>query len=387
MIINRKRYPIIALNFMFDTQNHEFVMNILDTYYMNISTLSRDYFNSIVNDIKQDLINFDFTQNSVINIIKPNNYLVLYKESDGYICYSQNTGICKFKLEYIKNNIKEFKNVSIKGKGLTAKFGKIYIIPNRIKLMLEMEIFNAKAKALGAIALKYDINISDKLIITGILDGYNEYNQLIIPNIAHAVAEQAFSNCYNIEKVIIGNNVEAIYSNAFSYCKNLKQLILGKNLIVIDNNAFLRCNSLEIVKWNEKLEHIGPYAFCDTNIRELKLGSNVNIIHGYAFSLCKNLRIIDLSKTKLKIFEEGTLRNTTLTHLILPGSIQFINFSKFPELDSIEKLYIPYNKDIEFIGGDISSERNIRIYLEECVLRYKLSEIPIDKLKEIYNKT
>ena len=115
-----------------------------------------------------------------------------------------------------------------------------------------------------------------------------------------AVAEDAFKNQKNLEKVIIGANVTDIEEKAFYGCKNLKTVTLGKDVKVISESAFSGCNNLNKVVLNNNLAAIDDKAFYKcTKLTNITIPSKVKVIGEGAFYGCKNLKKITIKTTKL----------------------------------------------------------------------------------------
>ena len=71
-----------------------------------------------------------------------------------------------------------------------------------------------------------DIRIRSKITSVVIADGVT------------SVGQNAFGNCYSLEKVIVGNSVKTIKNSAFSDCGMLKEIRLGNKIESIGNHAF-----------------------------------------------------------------------------------------------------------------------------------------------------
>jgi len=90
-----------------------------------------------------------------------------------------------------------------------------------------------------------------------------------------SIANSAFENNKNLQKVKIGKNVKVIGKNAFKGCKKLKNVKVGKKVSVIGANAFSKCKSLSIITIPAKATKIGGRAFYKcSNLRYILVKTN-----------------------------------------------------------------------------------------------------------------
>ena len=76
-----------------------------------------------------------------------------------------------------------------------------------------------------------------------------------------AIADEAFSGCYNITSVVIPDGVTTIGKNAFTDCDELTSLLIGDGVTTIKNYAFYYCTSLTSVTMGDGVTTIGESAF------------------------------------------------------------------------------------------------------------------------------
>jgi len=101
------------------------------------------------------------------------------------------------------------------------------------------------------------------------------------------IGNNAFTNCYNMEKVVFGSELEKIGDNAFRNCYNLKEVALGPNLEEIGGSAFSGCKNLERVVLGPKLEKIGLGTFWGAEkLTSIELPKSLKIIDSHAFLSC-----------------------------------------------------------------------------------------------------
>jgi len=86
-----------------------------------------------------------------------------------------------------------------------------------------------------------------------------------------------FNQCENLESVVFGehSNITNLGDCAFQRCISLKSITLPDNLEVIEEDAFRNCYALERVDCNKKLMTIGDCAFQDyPKLEDFQLASS-----------------------------------------------------------------------------------------------------------------
>lgn len=215
-------------------------------------------------------------------------------------------------------------------------------------------------------------------------------------------------NCNALKELVIENtdNITLIGSSALDCCYALERFTIPKNVIEIGSRAFALCrfNSIEIP---EKVETIGAYAFfkCN-NIKSVVIPDSVTSIGDYAFSGCTNLKDVKFPSTFYSIGEgafdetqytgteddfvitedgdlvqyrgnntevvvpEGVSRigsafagNKSITSIILPDSLLYIEENAFKGCSSLTKIILPdsleYISENSFNGCSSLTEINL----------------------------
>ena len=68
-----------------------------------------------------------------------------------------------------------------------------------------------------------------------------------IPNSVTSIENEAFLNCYYLEKIVIPSSISRIEANTFALCQNLKNIEIPQSVTYIDQNAFNGADSLESI--------------------------------------------------------------------------------------------------------------------------------------------
>ena len=105
-----------------------------------------------------------------------------------------------------------------------------------------------------------------------------------------------------IQKVEIGNGVTSIANNAFSECYNLTSAKIPEGITSIPENCFSRCVSLTSVNIPESVTSIGNYAFqyCG-KLASAKIPEGVTSIGSYTFRYCIGLASVNIPESVTNI--------------------------------------------------------------------------------------
>ncbi|MBR1531736.1 MAG: leucine-rich repeat domain-containing protein [Eubacterium sp.] len=118
-----------------------------------------------------------------------------------------------------------------------------------------------------------------------------------INNNTKRIAEYAFYNNQDIEKVVLSEALEYIDDYAFSGCTSLKEVTKSESLLSIGEGAFEGCTSLKEVTSSESLLSIGDHSFKNcTSLETFGLPDTIQTIGQQAF-LYSGLRYITLPRT------------------------------------------------------------------------------------------
>ncbi len=108
-----------------------------------------------------------------------------------------------------------------------------------------------------------------------------------------SIAENAFNNCLNIEKITLPNSITKIGVSAFLNCK-FKKIIIPSSVEKIEASVFSNCENLEevIIEENSKLSSIDTLAFFNNkNLKKIIIPSSVKNMGFGIFYKCPNLTI------------------------------------------------------------------------------------------------
>ena len=177
---------------------------------------------------------------------------------------------------------------------------------------------------------------SDGYIITdNVLIAYTGAdNDIEIPDGVEEIAEGAFQNNTEIERVKLPKTLSKIGSYAFSGCTGLKTIEFGGNEAAIEDHAFNNCSALTgEIKFSENLTEIKSYAFagCSKLEGDLRIPGSVTTVSEYAFNNCASLNgIMELGNGITTIEKNAFAGCSKLTgDLVIPDSVTEIGRSAF----------------------------------------------------------
>ena len=155
-----------------------------------------------------------------------------------------------------------------------------------------------------------------------------------LPESLTVIGEEAFSGCSSIESLDIPKYVSTIYSGAFKNCSSLKNIKLGNGITLLSYKVFENCTSLTEITIPKNV----------TNDRD----NDYTSYYGNWFFGCTSLKKV--------IFEEGTttilreaLANSYVKQVVLPDSVENINYKAFSNCLNLTSIKIPQN--LKYLGN------------------------------------
>lgn len=139
----------------------------------------------------------------------------------------------------------------------------------------------------------YEISDNGEYVI---ITGYSEeFPKISIPTEIEGlpvteIAQNAFTNNYDIYTVILPETVTVIGEGAFRNCRSLTAVTLPSSLTALPDDCFRDCRVLKTVVLPETLTSIGDFCFqgC-TKLGKLRIPQAVTNIGYDAFMFCENL--------------------------------------------------------------------------------------------------
>lgn len=156
-----------------------------------------------------------------------------------------------------------------------------------------------------------------------------------------------------IPNVIRGRHIIGIAESAFKDCQNINKVVIAEGIKYIKDFAFMNCKSLKALQLPSTLEEIGAHAIQGAAISEAYIPESVTEIGEYAFSGCPFLKSIDIPET-IKIIPKGLLMACqALESVYLPDDLTAIEESAFKNCISLRDIILP--EEVEEIGSSAFS--------------------------------
>lgn len=170
---------------------------------------------------------------------------------------------------------------------------------------------------------------------------YNQGNEpkIILPSTLTAINDMAFEGCTWIKELALPYGLASIGTEAFEGCVGLTGMEIPDSVTVLGKGAFHMCTGLETVKLSNSL-------------RELQAGT-----YG-TFEGCSNLRYIRVPEGVRSIGANSFKDCTNIEYILLPFSMRTgsIDFSAFENCPNLAAIYVPTDKDIDYVNGITDSD-------------------------------
>jgi len=127
----------------------------------------------------------------------------------------------------------------------------------------------------------------------------------------------------------------------------------ASDLVSIPNDYFRDCTSLTSVILNSGITSIGTYAFVNTNLVSIIIPETVNQINYRAFFELTSLTTVEFAESSiLTSIGVGAFYNATnLTEITLPASLTQISSNAFSGCTSLSAVYLPEDNQLQTIGS------------------------------------
>lgn len=165
--------------------------------------------------------------------------------------------------------------------------------------------------------------------------------EIYIPKSVKEIGYQAFFYCKKLTKAIIDGEIEKTPRSLFSQCSALTEVTLPQTLKILDYEAFYKCTALENVELPASLTTIGEGAFENTSVTKLIIPAKVEFIDKLAFV---DSEIDELTcegpaaDAHLQSFTEEQKKNVTVkVHDVdIDSYLDHVVWSQFKHIISIE---------------------------------------------------
>eukprot|EP00041_Stephanoeca_diplocostata_P033153 m.1086978 g.1086978 ORF g.1086978 m.1086978 type:complete len:1024 (-) comp24282_c0_seq1:196-3267(-) len=223
--------------------------------------------------------------------------------------------------------------------------------------------------------------------------------KIVIPDSATYVGYAAFGDCTGLVTVELGSSVATIGTKAFTGCTQLSSITFPDSVGVLQPFCFQYCSSLSEVYIPNSITSIGSGAFYGCNIcsagtvifgdddditgpsvygysvEKLHLSiSTVSYIMPYTIYHCDQLVSVSISDSVMIIRENGISFSPFLDNVVIPDSVQNIEFAAFQGCSGLKSIQIPPTVNVSS-GAFFGCGCNQQLYksgamLNDCIAGY-----------------
>ena len=215
------------------------------------------------------------------------------------------------------------KGFVVKGSTLVKYVGhaeKLKIPSPDIPITMEIDVVGKNAFSKNTALVEIDLcGKYREVFVEGSKDGYNDYTDYQYVGV-RTIADEAFSNCPNLEKAVLPN----------------EEIELG-------NGIFSGCSQLRSVDWNMGTQWTteipaGTFSGC-VSLKEVYVPKNLSVIGSSAFRFCESLQQF--------IYETYQSWSEKTVHYGLPPTVRKIGYAAFQDCASLELPSYPSQAKIE----------------------------------------
>jgi hypothetical protein len=138
--------------------------------------------------------------------------------------------------------------------------------------------------------------------------------ELVLPEGVEEIEDNAFGECYSLEKVYVPSSCKRIGEAAFKNCNTLKEIILEEGLESLADYCFNGCTALERLEVPDGCYELGNFAFegCK-HLKEVYLPETIQFVGGRVFEGAKEMSIFGKSGSYAEKFAEQYRLRFTVT--------------------------------------------------------------------------
>lgn len=182
--------------------------------------------------------------------------------------------------------------------------------------------------------------------------------------VTESIAEEAFTNFYNLESLVLPSHLETVPYMAVAECVKLKSISIPATVTAIEDRAFENCRMLSSVAFAENgaLTRIGNWAFYNNHeLTNLVIPEGVTEVGHAAFYGCTYLKEMTLPSTVQEIADNGfalcaKLQRMNVDALVPPT----VAARTFEEVNRSIPVYVPDEVVPAYQAAPVWQEFNIQ---------------------------
>ena len=178
---------------------------------------------------------------------------------------------------------------------------------------------------------------------------------------------------------IDGYSVTSIGANAFYECKSFTSITIPDSVTSIGDSAFSACMSLKEVIIPNSVIEIGQGAFRDNfALQTVVVGNKVKQLSASIFSECSALQQVTfVENSSITHISESAFRSCSFTNIILPNSVEVIEYGAFANATNLTHITIP--SSIRILENDIFNNcLNLKNIVIEAVIPPEIYSYTLD---------
>ena len=149
-----------------------------------------------------------------------------------------------------------------------------------------------------------------------------------------AIAEEAFKNCYKLEKLTLPSQLENIPYMAIAECVKLQSITIPATVTEIEDRAFENCRSIKSIIFEGAEPAQGPARYAAAS------GSSLWRIGSWAFYNCHQLQNLTIPEGVTEVGDAAFYGCTYLEDMVLPSTIQEIGDNGFALCAKLQKIHV-----------------------------------------------
>lgn len=261
-------------------------------------------------------------------------------------------------------NISKYKSVTVEGIRYTLDSEKNEWYVNKAvdrsleRVSIEKEIFDVPVTYIADNAFRdcenlEKVKIPDSVKSIGESAFYNcsALETVNLPEDIWVLEGNLFYGCSSLKEISIPDSVQLIYACAFQNCKSLKSIDIPNNVQQLDRNVFAGCTDLEFARLPIRLLGDGYYSsynkvFGSSDSISIELSEESTSISASVFRDWTNLKSITIPESVTKIDSKAFSGCTALESVRIPKSVSKIYLDTFSDCSSDLVVSVPHDTDI-----------------------------------------
>lgn len=228
-----------------------------------------------------------------------------------------------------------------------------------------------------------------------------QLEKVALPDSLERIGNQAFRGCLHLRTISLGENVKYVGHSAFRDCVRLERVsVLNPNVVLAGRSfencaaltdielpdecteifeaAFNSCRSLKAFDFPSNLRIIGEAAFADcAGLEQVEIPTNVVKIDASAFADCTSLKAVRLSPALSKVGRYGFKGCRSLRSIEIPVGVNSINGDAFRECVSLEAIAVdPANRFYKAVDGVLFNKSRAELVAYPAARRATRYEVP-----------